>query len=105
MCARIDAEVVRLNPPLLPDLHRRTGLRYSHLVIGGALLLFAFLFLGFGAGLLSTLVGFIYPAWASFQAIESPSRADDAQWLAYWVVFAVFSVIESFSDAFLSWMP
>lgn len=80
VCTRVDAEVVQLNPPLLPELHRRTGIRYSYLLLGGILLLFAFLFLGFGASLLSTVIGFVYPAYASFKAIESPSRADDKQW-------------------------
>jgi receptor expression-enhancing protein 5/6 len=43
-----------------------------------------------GAKLVSDLVGFVYPAYASFKAIDSADPNDDTQWLTYWVVFAVF---------------
>ena len=30
------------------------------------------------------LMGIVYPAYASFQAIESDSTEDDKQWISYW---------------------
>lgn len=39
------------------------------------------------------------------KAIESPNKEDDTQWLTYWVVYGVFSIVEFFSDLFLSWFP
>ncbi len=53
----------------------------------------------------SQIVGFVYPAYASFKAIESPDKHDDTMWLTYWVVFAVFSIAETFSDTLLWWFP
>merc|ERR1712150_213227 len=50
------------------------------------------------------MVGFIYPAFKSFEAIENKS-ADDTQWLIYWVVYAFFSIIETFVDILLYWIP
>lgn len=47
--------------------------------------------------ILSLLVGFVYPAYMSFKAIESPEKSDDTQWLTYWVVFASLTVLEIFS--------
>lgn len=41
----------------------------------------------------------------SIKAIESPNKDDDTQWLTYWVVYGVFSIVEFFSDIFLSWFP
>ena len=40
-----------------------------------------------------------------FVSLETSHKDDDTQWLTYWVVFASFSVIESVSDIFISWMP
>ena len=40
-----------------------------------------------------------------FVSLETSHKDDDTQWLTYWVVFASFSVIESLSDIFISWMP
>lgn len=39
------------------------------------------------------------------KAIESNVKEDDTQWLTYWVVYGLFSVLEAFSDIFLSWFP
>lgn len=39
------------------------------------------------------------------KAIESSSKDDDTQWLTYWVVFALFSILEFFSDIFLKYFP
>lgn len=39
------------------------------------------------------------------KAIESKVKDDDTQWLTYWVVYGLFSVLEAFSDIFLSWFP
>ena len=39
------------------------------------------------------------------QALESSKKEDDTRWLTYWVVFALFSVTEFFSDILLSWFP
>ena len=41
----------------------------------------------------------------SIKAIESYKKDDDTQWLTYWVVYGYFSIVEFFSDIFLSWFP
>eukprot|EP00590_Aulacoseira_subarctica_P006610 CAMPEP_0172436638 /NCGR_PEP_ID=MMETSP1064-20121228/71826_1 /TAXON_ID=202472 /ORGANISM="Aulacoseira subarctica , Strain CCAP 1002/5" /LENGTH=205 /DNA_ID=CAMNT_0013185055 /DNA_START=451 /DNA_END=1068 /DNA_ORIENTATION=- len=73
-------------------------------LVAGALLLIL-VFFGMGAGSLCNVVGFVYPAFKSFQAIESKVRGDDTQWLIYWVVYAFFSIIEVFVDFLLYWIP
>ena len=42
---------------------------------------------------------------SSIKAINSEEKDDDTQWLTYWVVYAVFSVLEFFTDLLLSWFP
>ena len=55
------------------------------------------------------MVGFVYPALKSFQAIEhrstSTTSTDVTQWLIYWVVYSFFSIIEVFIDILLYWIP
>jgi receptor expression-enhancing protein 5/6 len=58
-----------------------------------------------GVALLSSLVGFIYPAFKSFQAIETKNKGDDTQWLVYWVIFCLFSIIEVLSTFFSTGSP
>lgn len=41
----------------------------------------------------------------SIKAIESKNKEDDTQWLTYWVVYGLFTVVEAFSDIFLFWLP
>ncbi|KAL5109803.1 Receptor expression-enhancing protein 6 [Taenia crassiceps] len=39
------------------------------------------------------------------KAIESPCKDDDTKWLTYWVVYAAFALIETFTDLCLYWIP
>ena len=77
----------------------------EYLVLGSVCTFVILIFFGVGAGVLCSIVGFVYPSFKSFEAIESKNRGEDIQWLVYWVVFAFFSLIESFIDFLLYWIP
>ncbi|KAL2650655.1 hypothetical protein R1flu_018783 [Riccia fluitans] len=47
----------------------------------------------------------VYPLYASIMAIESPFKEDDTQWLTYWVLYSLFSLVELCFDPVLSWIP
>ena len=96
LCNSIDEETREIE--IVNKAANTLHVRRAYVVMGAGVFLFAFLFLGFGASFFSHLIGFLYPAYASFKAIESHGTQDDTQWLTYWVVFACFAMLESFSD-------
>lgn len=55
--------------------------------------------------IISDVIGFVYPAYASIKAIESPDKEDDKQWLTYWLMFSLFKIIESILDYLISFIP
>ncbi|KAG4089326.1 receptor accessory protein 5 [Neocallimastix lanati (nom. inval.)] len=76
----------------------------TYIAIGFAVIISIFIFFNIFGDLLSTLIAFIYPAYASFKAIESTDKSDDTQWLTYWTVFGFLHLIECFSDQILGWI-
>ncbi|XP_023018578.1 receptor expression enhancing protein A isoform X6 [Leptinotarsa decemlineata] len=51
------------------------------------------------------LFGTLYPAYASYKAVKSKDVKQYVKWMMYWIVFALFTCIETFTDVFLSWFP
>ena len=86
-------------------LSQKTGVPSKYLQLGALGFLIMFFFFGFGASFMANIVGFLYPAYASFQAIESKGKDDDTQWLTYWLVFGVFSLVDQFTEVILQFVP
>ncbi|KAJ3036580.1 hypothetical protein HDV00_002540 [Rhizophlyctis rosea] len=55
--------------------------------------------------LLTNLVGVVYPAYSSIRAVERPEKDDDERWLTYWSIYGFYTLIDSTSKSFLSYMP
>ena len=48
----------------------------------------------------------LHPAYASFKAVKSKNLKEYVRWMMYWIVFALFSAIESILDPLLTfWLP
>ena len=86
-------------------LEENTGVQRIYIAYTIAGLMATWMAIGFGAQLLANTIGFAYPAYCSFRAIESTVKSDDTQWLTYWVVFSAFSVLEYFADFIAGWVP
>lgn len=90
--------------PAVANLEKTTGVPKAYAAIGlVALYLFLIIF-NLGGQLLTNFAGFVIPGYYSLDALFSASKADDTQWLTYWVVFAFFTVIESIVNV-VYWFP
>ncbi|KAH8348409.1 hypothetical protein KR084_007151 [Drosophila pseudotakahashii] len=49
--------------------------------------------------------GTLYPAYASYKAVRTKDVKEYVKWMMYWIVFAFFTCIETFTDIFISWLP
>ncbi|KAI7900085.1 TB2/DP1, HVA22 family-domain-containing protein [Cokeromyces recurvatus] len=87
------------------EIERRTGLPKAYVVLGTAFVCVLMIFFNLAAQLLTNALAWVYPSYASFKAIESPSTTDDTQWLTYWTVLGFVQIIEYFSDILLYWFP
>ncbi|KMZ68954.1 Protein HVA22 [Zostera marina] len=58
---------------------------------------------------LNTLAGptimLIYPLYASVCALESKTKVDDEQWLAYWIIYSLLTLTEMVAEPILYWIP
>eukprot|EP00891_Asterochloris_glomerata_P006917 jgi/Astpho2/6917/Aster-01784 len=54
---------------------------------------------------LSLVFGLLFPAFHSFEAIESSTKTDDQQWLVYWLLYAILQMLESALWPVLKWIP
>lgn len=79
---QLDKELSKI--PQLNQLESASGVKKTHMVAGAAAFATLLIFFNIAGQLLTNIVGFGYPAYASFKAIESADKDDDIQWLTYW---------------------
>lgn len=51
------------------------------------------------------IFGTLYPAYASYKAVRTKNVKEYVKWMMYWIVFALFTSFETFSDCLLAWLP
>ncbi|KAK0586376.1 hypothetical protein LWI29_005861 [Acer saccharum] len=51
------------------------------------------------------VVSLVYPLYASVRAIETKSPVDDQQWLTYWVLYSMITLIELTFAKVIEWLP
>eukprot|EP01083_Nonionella_stella_P083416 230679_1 len=89
----------------LKILEEKTGLARVKLALISIVVVCAGVLVALGSSALSSLVGFVYPTYCSFKALQSEGLEDDSEWLTYWVVYAFFSTFESMFGFIVSWFP
>jgi len=82
----------------LHKIKEKTSIGREAIAVSLAVLLSVYLAFAPGAQLLSSLIGSVYPCYASVKvslATNSPTaHKDSVHWLAYWTVFALFAVLD-----------
>lgn len=99
---QLDKELAKY--PALEQLEKTTNVPKAYAAIGLVALYFFLILFNLGGQLLTNVAGFVIPGYYSLDALFSVSKADDTQWLTYWVVFALFSVVESLISV-VYWFP
>ncbi|XP_012719987.3 receptor expression-enhancing protein 1 isoform X2 [Fundulus heteroclitus] len=49
--------------------------------------------------------GTLYPAYSSYKAVKTKDVKEYVKWMMYWIIFALFTTVEVFTDLFLCWLP
>jgi len=83
----------------------KTRVHKVHWVLLLALVLIFSLVYFLGVDTYLNMVAFMYPAYMSYKTLESEDIEDHIHWLTYWVVYAVFGIVERVTDTLLFWIP
>lgn len=49
--------------------------------------------------------GNLYPAYYSYKAVKTKNVKEYVRWMMYWIVFALFTVVETVTDLTIAWFP
>ncbi|XP_075874213.1 receptor expression-enhancing protein 1 [Nelusetta ayraudi] len=55
--------------------------------------------------LVVVVFGTLYPAYSSYKAVKSKDVKEYVKWMMYWIIFALFTTVEVFTDMFICWLP
>ncbi|XP_041711003.1 receptor expression-enhancing protein 1-like isoform X2 [Coregonus clupeaformis] len=51
------------------------------------------------------IFGTLYPAYYSYKAVKSKDVKEYVKWMMYWIIFALFTTMETITDIFICWVP
>ncbi|KAL8813114.1 MAG: hypothetical protein Q9200_000530 [Gallowayella weberi] len=94
---QIDKELSKY--PALNNFEKQTSIPKVYAFLGIAGIYFFLVFFNIAGEFLVNFAGFIIPGYYSLEALFSTTKADDTQWLTYWVVYAFLTVFESMVSA------
>ena len=74
-------------------------------IVGGLILALILTTTKWFSSYVTCLVGVLYPTYMSLKAIENPEDDEDKQYLTYWVVYGLFSIIDVFTSFLVKRIP
>ncbi|XP_066538417.1 receptor expression-enhancing protein 3a [Hoplias malabaricus] len=49
--------------------------------------------------------GTLYPAYYSYKAVRTKNVKEYVRWMMYWIVYALYTLVESITDVSMAWFP
>jgi len=89
-------------------LEEKTGYSKVYFFSGAVVATVFLVWLIGGFKLITDLIGFVYPAYMSFQSMEATKGGmseGSTQWLTYWVVFSFITLVEGVIPGIANWIP
>ena len=92
------------------DISRKLGLKPGHIVLVTFLIAFFLVLTGVLSEFITSVFGFLYPAYMSCKALEHEGKSEKAeksreQWLTYWIVFSSLLFADLSLGFFLQFVP
>jgi len=88
------------------DIADKIGVKPAYIGLGVGGLAALLILLNFGTTWVGFMVGFLYPAYMSFKAIEGQEDKEESRlWLTYWVVFGSMNVFDRWINLIFSFVP
>ncbi|KAI9924423.1 hypothetical protein ASPWEDRAFT_100629 [Aspergillus wentii DTO 134E9] len=100
--AQLDKELSKY--PVLNNIERQTSVPKVYAILGLVGIYFFLVFFNIAGEFLVNFAGFLIPGYYSLNALFTSTTEDDTQWLTYWVVYALLTVVESAISA-AYWFP
>ncbi|KAK9551956.1 ER membrane protein DP1/Yop1 [Aspergillus fumigatus] len=95
--AQLDKELSKY--PVLNNLERQTSVPKVYVILGLVGIYTFLVFFNIAGEFLVNFAGFLIPGYYSLNVLFTSGKADDTQWLTYWVVYALLTVVESAINA------
>ena len=91
--------------PQIVDFSKKAGVEAGVLLAGICLISSLLILIFFGGTILTVVATVVYPSIQSIKAIESKGEDDDKEWLTYWTIFGLFSLMDEFGGFILAFIP
>ena len=91
--------------PQIKDLAQKAGVDSGVILAAGGLVASLITLAIFGATILTLVITVLYPAAKSIQALETDSTDDDKEWLTYWIIFGIFTLLDDFLGFVMNLIP
>ncbi|KAJ9052943.1 ER membrane protein DP1/Yop1 [Entomophthora muscae] len=84
--------------PILKKLEAATTVPKTYMFLGVFVVVFFSLLFDIGGSFYTNLIGWAFPAYYSFQALEEKENKDYSQWIGYWSIFGFLTFLESATE-------